>query len=133
MADKVTWFELPAFDVKRAGGFYKDVFGWEGSDMGGGSLAVTSAESDEELVPLTPGSINGDISPISEGFDKPLIVITVEDANKKAEMVKQAGGLVVLPPKLIEEMGMVWSIVQDTEGNRVGIIQTAQPNRDPGN
>ncbi len=124
MADKVTWFELPAFDVNRAGEFYKEVFGWDASDMGGGSLAVTSSESDESLTPLKPGSINGDISPISEGFDKPLIVITVEDINKKTEMVKQAGGIVVLPPKLIEEMGMMWAIVQDTEGNRVGIIQT---------
>ncbi|HEX6416688.1 MAG TPA: VOC family protein [Candidatus Saccharimonadales bacterium] len=125
MADKVTWFELPAFDVKRAGAFYKDVFGWEGSDMGGGSLAVTSSETDEELTPLERGSISGDISPLSEGFDKPLIVITVENVDKKVEMVKQAGGIVVLEPKLIEEMGMIWSIVQDTEGNRVGIIQTA--------
>lgn len=123
MADKVTWFELPAFDVKRAGTFYKDVFGWEGSDMGGGSLAVVSAESDEELTPLKPGSINGDISPMSEGFDRPLLVITVEDMDKKIEMVKQAGGLVVLAPKLVEEMGMKWAIVQDTEGNRVGVIQ----------
>lgn len=125
MADKVTWFELPAFDVKRSAKFYNEVFGWDSSDMGGGSLAMTSSESDEELTPLARGSINGDISPLSEGFDKPLIVITVEDVNKKCEMVKQAGGIVVLAPKLIEEMGMVWSIVQDTEGNRVGIIQTA--------
>lgn len=123
MADKVTWFELPAFDVNRAGEFYKNVFGWEGSDMGGGSLAVKSGEADEELTPLERGSINGDISPISKGFDKPLIVITVEDIHQKVEMVKQAGGIVVLAPKLIEEMGMYWSIIQDTEGNKVGIIQ----------
>lgn len=123
MADKVTWFELPAFDVKRAGEFYKEVFGWEGSDMGGGSLAMSSGESDEELTPLKPGSINGDISPLSEGFDKPLIVITVENMDQKVEMVKRAGGIVVLAPKEVEGMKMIWAIVQDTEGNRVGILQ----------
>lgn len=123
MADKVTWFELPAFDVNRAGVFYKEVFGWTGSDMGGGSLAVVNAESDEEFAPLKPGSINGDISPLSEGFDKPLIVISVEDVDKKIDMVKQAGGLVVLAPKKLEEMNSVWAIVQDTEGNKVGILQ----------
>jgi len=124
MADKVTWFELPAFDVDRAGKFYKEVFGWEGSDMGGGSLAMVSAESDEQMTPLKPGSINGDISPISIGFSSPLIVISVEDMDKKIDMVRQAGGLVILEPKKVEEMGMIWAIVQDTEGNKVGIIQS---------
>lgn len=115
VADKVTWFELPAFDVNRAGIFYKEVFGWTGSDMGGGSLAVVNAESDEGLTPLKPGSINGDISPLSEGFDKPLIVISVEDIDNKIDMVKKAGGLVVLAPKKVEEMNSIWAIVQDTK------------------
>jgi predicted enzyme related to lactoylglutathione lyase len=123
MADKVTWFELPAFDVKRAGTFYEDVFGWTGTDMGGGSLAVVNAESDESFAPLKPGSINGDISPLGVGFDKPLIVISIEDMDKKIDMVKQAGGLVVLAPQKLEEMNSMWAIVQDTEGNRVGILQ----------
>lgn len=123
MADKVTWFELPAFDVNRAGKFYSQVFGWSGSDMGGGSLAVVGAESGEDLTPLEPGSINGDISPLSQGFDKPLIVISVEDVDQKIAMVEQAGGLVVVAPRKIEEMNSIWAIVQDTEGNRVGILQ----------
>lgn len=123
MADKVTWFELPADDTARAGKFYSDVFGWDMSDMGGGSLAAKSTESDDELKPFERGVINGDISPRSKGFDKPLIVITVENMNAKIESVKAAGGSVALEPSLIEEMGMTWAIVTDTEGNNIGIIQ----------
>lgn len=123
MADKVTWFELPAFDVKRSGKFYREVFGWDSTNMGGGSLAMISAESDKQMTPLKPGSINGDISPISIGFNAPLIVITVENMDDKIEMVKKAGGIVVLAPKNVEEMSMIWAIVQDTEGNKIGIIQ----------
>lgn len=123
MADRVTWFELPAFDVGRSGKFYKEVFGWEGSDMGGGSLAMISSESDKQMTPLKPGSINGDISPISVGFSAPLIVITVDNMDEKIEMVKNAGGTIVLQPKRVEEMGMIWAIIQDTEGNKIGIIQ----------
>jgi predicted enzyme related to lactoylglutathione lyase len=122
-ADKVTWFELPADDTARAGAFYGQVFGWSTSEMGGGSLSVQTAPSDENMNPLEPGAINGDISPRSDGFDRPLIVITVEDIDAKIEMVKNAGGKVVLPRRDITEMGIAWAIISDTEGNRVGVLQ----------
>lgn len=123
MADKVTWFELPADDTARAGKFYSEVFGWNMSDMGGGSLAAQSAPGDEELKPFENGAINGDISPRSEAFDKPLIVITVDDMTAKLSMLKEAGGSVALAPKEMEGMGMIWAIATDTEGNNIGIIQ----------
>lgn len=122
-ADKVTWFELPADDTARAGTFYSDVFNWETSDMGGGSLYAQTAPSDENSVPLEPGVLNGDISPRSEAFDRPLIVITVEDIDKKLERVKEAGGSVVLPRTDIAEMNIAWAIIADTEGNKVGVLQ----------
>ena len=123
MADKVTWFELPADDSARAGKFYSEVFGWTMSDMGGGSLAAQSVPSDEELMPLEKGVINGDISPRSEAFDKPLIVLTVDDVEAKIAMVKEAGGSVALEPNKVEAMNMIWAIVTDTEGNNIGILQ----------
>lgn len=123
MADKVTWFELPADDTARAGAFYSEVFGWTMSDMGGGSLAAQSVESDESMTPIENGVINGDISPRSEAFDKPLLVLTVENIETKIEMVKAAGGTVALEPKKVEEMNMIWAIVTDTEGNNIGILQ----------
>lgn len=123
MADKVTWFELPADDTNRAGAFYREVFGWTTGDMGGGSLFVTTTPSDDNLDPTEPSAINGDISPRSEAFDRPLIVITVENMDAKIEMVKNAGGEVVLPPEKVDEMGIIWAIIRDTEGNKVGVIQ----------
>jgi hypothetical protein len=122
-SDKVTWFELPADDTVRASKFYGEVFGWTTSEMGGGSLYAQTAPSDENTVPLERGAINGDISPRSPEFDKPLIVITVEDVSAKIAMVKQAGGNVVLDRKEVVEMGIIWAIISDTEGNKVGIIQ----------
>lgn len=122
-SDPVSWFELPADDTKRAGKFYSEVFGWETSDMGGGSLYAQTSPSGENSMPLEPGVINGDISPRSEGFDKPLIVITVEDMDAKIEMIKNAGGKIILPRKDVTEMQIAWAIISDTEGNRVGIIQ----------
>lgn len=123
-ADKVTWFELPADDTARAGKFYAQVFGWNMTDMGGGSLAAQSVPSDDSMKPIEErGVINGDISPRSEAFDKPLIVIEVADIAAKVKMVEDAGGTVALAPQKIDAMGMMWAIVTDTEGNNVGIIQ----------
>jgi predicted enzyme related to lactoylglutathione lyase len=121
--DRVSWFELPADDVARAGTFYSRVFGWSTSDMGGGSLIAQTTPSDEQGTPTEPGAINGDISPRSESFDKPLIVITVEDIDAKIAIVEEAGGSVVLPRTEVPEMNMIWSIITDTEGNKVGILQ----------
>jgi len=93
--------------------------------MGGGSIMATSGPSGEDGMPTEAGSINGDISPRSsaEGFDKPLIVITVEDMDAKIKMVEEAGGSVALAPSQPEGMDMRWAIVTDTEGNNIGIIQ----------
>lgn len=121
--DKVTWFELPADDTARAGNFYNSVFGWNISDMGGGSLYAMTTDSDEDTTPKERGVINGDISPRSATFDKPLIVIEVQDMDAKLQMVQDAGGTVALQPAKQEGMNMIWAIVTDTEGNNIGVIQ----------
>lgn len=123
MADKVTWFELPADDTARAGAFYSSVFGWNTSDMGGGSLMTVTTPSNDLGEPQDAGAINGDISPRSEAFDKPLVVITVENMEAKIKMVEEAGGKIALAPKEMEGMNLLWAIITDTEGNNVGIIQ----------
>ena len=122
MADKVTWFELPADDMSRAEKFYNEVFEWDTSDMGGGSLYAQTAPSDERMTPKEAGIINGDISPRTAAFDKPLIVVTVDDLDAKIEKIKSAGGSVVQPREIVDEM-MAWAIVSDTEGNKIGILQ----------
>lgn len=123
MADKVTWFELPADDTNRASSFYSEVFGWTMSDMGGGSLAAQAGAADEDLMPLKKGSINGDISPRNESFKTTTLVISVEDINTKIQMVVNPGGTLVQPAAEMEGMGMLWAIVRDTEGNSIGLTQ----------
>jgi predicted enzyme related to lactoylglutathione lyase len=121
--DKVTWFEIPADDVSRASTFYNSVFGWNTSDMGGGSLMAITTPSDEQGVPNEPGAINGDISPRSEGFDKPMLVIETKDLDARVKSTVEAGGRVIVPRKELEGMNAVWAIVCDTEGNNIGILQ----------
>lgn len=122
-SDKVSWFELPADDIARASKFYSEIFGWNMSEMGGGSKLAQTVASDENGTPLEPGAINGDISPRSAEFDRPLIVITVSDIDDRLNKVKAAGGKIVLDKTEVVEMGIIWAIISDTEGNRVGVLQ----------
>ena len=122
--DKVTWFELPADDLRRAGEFYSGVFGWQTPDMGmgDGSLLAQTAQSGEDMQPLEKGTINGSIAPRSKTFNKPHIVITVSDLDAKIEKVIAAGGRIIQPRQEVDGM-MAFAIVSDTEGNNIGMIQ----------
>jgi len=124
MIDKVTWFELPADDLERASKFYSEIFGWKTPDMGmgDGSLLAQTAQSGEDMQPLEKGTINGSIALRSETFNKPHIVITVDDLDMKIKKVISAGGKVVQERQEVDGM-MAFAIVSDTEGNNVGIIQ----------
>ena len=121
--DPVTWFELPADDTGRASEFYNRVFGWSMSEMGGGSVYAMTTESDPDTTPKGRGIINGDISPRSKTFKAPLVAITVQDIDAKVQMVKDAGGKVITPRVDHKDMGIAWALVEDTEGNTLGIMQ----------
>lgn len=123
MADSVTWFELPADDVNRASEFYGEVFGWNTPEMGGGSRVAQAGPTDEQFMPLEKGSINGDISPRSENFKKTTLVISVDDIHAKIDMVLKAGGALIQTPEEMEGMNMLWALVEDTEGNTLGLTQ----------
>lgn len=123
-ADKVTWFELPADNIERAGKFYEEVFGWHisATGMSDGSIFAQAAPMGDDLHPKEKGTINGGILPRTKTFDRPHIVITVKDLDEKINQVVAAGGSVVQPRHEIDEV-MAFAIVRDTEDNHVGVIQ----------
>lgn len=121
--DKVTWFELPADDTKRASDFYSKVFGWKLSDMGGGSTMTITTPSDEQGTPKEAGAINGDISPRGKAVPHPIIVVTVDDLDEKVRSVEAEGGKVVVPRMELADMHAAYAVVSDTEGNALGIWQ----------
>jgi len=125
--DPVTHFEMPADDKKRMTAFYSSVFGWKmqqmGPEMGEYVLAGTT-EVDEKQMPMQPGRINGGFyqrtdDPLSK---VPSVVIQVANVAASMEKVKSAGGKILGEPQDIPGVGR-WVSFQDTEGNRVSMIQ----------
>ena len=126
----VIHFEMPAEDRKRMSNFYSQVFGWQtqvlGDEMGGYVLATTT-DSDERGLPKAPGSINGGFYQKTEDplSNAPSVVIHVPDIQEHIKKVTAAGGKILNEPMDIPGVGR-WVSFQDTEGNRVSMLQSLQ-------
>jgi predicted enzyme related to lactoylglutathione lyase len=136
MASPVVHFEMGYNDKARMVKFYQTAFGWNTQDMGpdmGGYVVAQTAETDENGMVKTPGNINGGFykkgDPSSQA---PSVVISVDDIQAVVKEVEKAGGKILgsmdqkgehtLEPQMIPGVGL-WVSIEDTEGNRVSILQ----------
>ena len=114
---KVVNFHLPADDVARAAGFYRDVFGWE-------FRAV--AESPVPYLVLEPGlgaGIPAALTSRGEMVKAPVPTIEVEDIDQAMVLIATKGG----------QMGHVQDIpgigrygyAIDSEKNIIALLQPA--------
>jgi uncharacterized protein len=133
----VVHFEMGYNDRDRMVKFYETVFGWKteamGPDMGNYVVAHT-AETDENGMVKTPGTINGGFyqktdNPLSQA---PSVVVSVDDIKAAMKAVEDAGGKILggmnqkgehtMEPEMIPGVGL-WISAMDTEGNRFSILQ----------
>jgi len=126
MAGRVVHFEIPFDDGDRARAFYEKAFGWQVMSMPemGYTLATTGPSGDQG--PTEAGFINGGMMQREAPFTAPNIVIDVDNIEAALEAVNAAGGTTVSERQAVGEMGFA-AYVTDTEGNLVGIWETAQP------
>ena len=92
--------------------------------MGEYMMAHTT-ETDAQGMVKTPGAINGGFySPSDDPLSKvPSVVISVKDAKAAMKAIAKAGGKVLGEPQEIPGVGL-WVSFQDTEGNRVSIMES---------
>ena len=123
----VVHFEMPYKDAKRVVDFYSKAFGWKMNKMGpemGGYVVAETAETDENRMVKTPGTINGgfyDLS-VSPTSTTPSVVISVDDVKTAMADIKAAGGEILGEPQEIPGIG-IWVVFKDPEGNRVSILE----------
>jgi uncharacterized protein len=124
---KVVHFEIPAKNVMRASGFYKDVFGWwtmemKGMDytMLGGTKVSDKGEFSES------GSINGGMMKKNKPFEHPIITIGVDDIDASLKAIAKKGGKMLRKKQDIgQNMGWTAYFI-DTEGNVMGLYQAGK-------
>lgn len=127
----VVHFEMPYEDADRASDFYSRAFGWQmnklGEDMGSYVVAMTSERADLRGRPEKPGVIDGGFFKKSKQNQVPGIVVSVDDIKAAMAKVEESGGKIIgaskgLEPDDIPGVGLYVSI-EDTEGNRVSLLQ----------
>ncbi len=122
MFNAITWFEIPAVDFDRVVEFYSRVVGKELRKGEFGEIKHGFFQADEEAV---AGAVvmNPHYTPSNTGI---VIYLNVgSDLDGALKRVESAGGKILLPRTDIGEQG-VMAIVQDTEGNQVGLHQPPQ-------
>lgn len=133
----VVHFEMGYNDRERMKKFYESAFGWKmqqlGSEMGNYVVAQTT-ETDENGMIKNPGAINGGFYQKNENPSShaPSVVISVSDIRKSMQDVVASGGKILgamdesgnasMEPTHIPGVGL-WISIQDTEGNRVSMLQ----------
>jgi predicted enzyme related to lactoylglutathione lyase len=126
MSARVVHFEIPYDDGDRARAFYKEVFGWEVTEVPEMSYTMASSGPSGEQGPTEPGFINGGLMQREEPFTAPNLVLEVENIEDALKAVAEAGGSTVSERQPVGDMGFA-AYCKDTEGNLVGLWETAQP------
>ncbi|HEX5510512.1 MAG TPA: VOC family protein [Actinomycetales bacterium] len=121
----VVHFEIPADDVERAQGFYRDVFGWRIDPMPDMSYAMLmTTEAGEDGRPTEPGVINGGMMRREGEISSPVITIAVDDIEATLKQVSSNGGTTVQGKMPVGDMGFA-AYFTDPEGNILGLWQNA--------
>ncbi len=133
----VVHFEMGYKDKGRMVKFYETAFGWKTQQMGpemGEYVVAHTTETDKDGMVQTKGAINGGFYAKSDAPSShvPSVVIAVDDIQAAIEEVKKAGGKILggmdpqgkhtMKPQMIPGVGL-WISIQDTEGNRVSMLQ----------
>lgn len=126
MSGKVVHFEIPFDDADRAGAFYSSAFGWQVMPMPEMGYTMVTTGPSGDTGPTEPGFINGGMFARRDDFTAPNIVIDVPDIEAALTAVGDAGGSTVTERMAVGDMGFA-AYFKDTEGNLVGLWQTAAP------
>lgn len=128
MNGKVVHFEVPAKNLKRAQSFYKDVFGWQLTDVDmpeGAYTLVGTAPTDQNGRVTEPGAINGGMMKQRKPFTGPIITLQVDEIDEALKAVTKHGGKTVTKKTAMGEFGF-FGYFRDSEGNLMGLFQQPQ-------
>ncbi len=117
----ISWFEIPANDLKRAQKFYETIFSMTLMEMDFPNIKM-------RIFPLENRMGVGGAVVDSRGFHKPsstdgpLIYLNANpDVQTVLDKVEAAGGKILVPKTLISPEFGYMAVMLDTEGNRIAI------------
>jgi uncharacterized protein len=113
------WIDLNASDTRRAEDFYTGLFGWTADEpnpeFGGYFMFKHAGVPVAGCMPAMPGGIP----------DVWSVYLTSDDAQKTVEAAAANGGLIVVPPMAVGDLGTM-AVVLDPGGSSIGLWQPGQ-------
>ncbi|MFD6177205.1 MULTISPECIES: VOC family protein [unclassified Isoptericola] len=110
----ITHIDIPVTDKERAKGFYGGLFGWQ-----------IQAPPGFEDYPMwrAPNQISGGgLAPRDDGFDQPRSYVEVDSIDDTLAKVTELGGTVLMAKSEISPTSW-WAVLQDPDGNRIGLYE----------
>jgi len=111
-----TWADVATTDIDASIAFYAGLFGWTcergGEEFGGYSTFLKDGKRICGLMPT--------MSP-----EQPVVwctYVSTDDADKSAELVQTAGGMVIAPPMDVADLGRM-AVFLDNHGAAIGVWQ----------
>jgi len=122
----IVYFEIPADDVARARQFYQSVLGWKIEQTRGPPEPEAIAAMEYHDIDTGDAGEGG----LTKGGlyrrqTSELITdhVAVDDIDGVLAKVEKAGGRILVPTMKITGVGLN-AIIQDTEGNSIGLVQS---------
>lgn len=119
--NKPTHIAIHVDDIDRASDFYRKVFNWSFQSYGPSDFKQIMV-SDGDQQSLIGALQDRKYSPVSEPIVGVECSIEVEDVEKVAQAVQDAGGVILMPKTEIPHVGWVIKF-RDTEGSLLCAIQ----------
>ena len=117
---RMVHFEIPVDDAHRARDFYQSVFGWRIESPGEERYWLAIAGAEDEY------GVDGALLDRSDLHGSPVLILGVESVDESVRRAEAEGGAVVSQKR--EVPGVGWSAyVRDSEGNVIGLFQSANP------
>jgi uncharacterized protein len=124
----IVYFEVPADDVERAKRFYESLLGWRIEPTGAPMEPEDAAAMQyHDVVTGEAGEGGLNTGGLYRRQTSELIRnhVRVDDLDAVLANVERLGGTIVMPKTDMGEIGLD-TIIQDTEGNTIGLWQQAK-------
>lgn len=123
--NKVTHFEIPYTDFKKAKEFYGSIFDWELEMWGDDGIMANTVKIDKDQNPIEPGGINGGFYKRTSKNQQPSFAVETDSIDETLKAVEKAGGKVTNPKHPIGEWGFMADFA-DPEGNEMSLWERAK-------
>lgn len=132
-AQNVGHFAIECDDVERAKGFYESVFGWKITPWGPPNYYhITTGTPDHPGILGDLRERHHKLAGSGGGVSGYVCTINVGALKDVLAAVEAHGGRIHSPPYHIEKVGTV-AYIEDSEGNRVGVMQHVEAREMPEN